>query len=315
VVQEIFTSSTCPPCVPGNIIVENVNRQNPGKQVVIKYQQNFPAPGTDPYYTLEGGARRGYYGITAIPYMTLDGGWNNNSNSFTAAILDQFYAVPVTMRIRGTYNISRTTVSSSATLRPFQAYPAGQLVAHMVITERRTVRNVRTNAEREFFQVMKKMLPNQSGTPLPALAAGQAFNLSQTFNMATLPAAQEVESMDSLRVVVFVQDVVTKQILQGAYMDLRNASASRNAQAGPSFSLAPNPSTGRTTLVLALDRAQTVRVEVLDGLGRRVLERPAQTLAAGAQEITLDLSQQAAGLYSVRLTTEQGVRTSKLTLE
>jgi thiol-disulfide isomerase/thioredoxin len=48
VVEECFTSSTCPPCRPGNQIVETVNHQNPGKHVVIKYQQNFPAPGQRP---------------------------------------------------------------------------------------------------------------------------------------------------------------------------------------------------------------------------------------------------------------------------
>ena len=198
VVEECFTSSTCPPCVAGNINVENINRTNSGKHVVIKYQQNFPSPGNDPYYTAESGARRGYYGINAIPYMTLDGGWNQNSQAFTPAILDQFHSVPVTVRIKGSYALTQgRTVTAGASIRPFQAYAAGQLVAHMVLTERYTVLNARTNGETEFFQVMKKMLPNQNGTPLPALAAGQAFSLSQTFDVSTLPSAQAVEHFDS----------------------------------------------------------------------------------------------------------------------
>ena len=43
---------------------------------------------------------------------------------------------------------------------------------------------------------MKKMLPNQNGTPLPALASGQAFSLNQTFDVSTLPSHQAVEHFD-----------------------------------------------------------------------------------------------------------------------
>ncbi len=316
VVEECFTSSTCPPCVAGNAIIERVNRTNAGKQVVIKYQQNFPSPGNDPYYTTECGARRSYYGISAIPYMTLDGGWNQNSQLLTAGVLDQFQAVPVTMRIKGNYTLTQgRNVAATATIRPFQAYGAGQLVAHMVITERHTVLNARTNGETEFYQVMKKMLPNQNGTALPALAAGQAYTLSQAFDMSTLPASQAVEHFDSLRVVVFVQDVATKTIYQGAYMTLRSATATRTPQAGTAFQLAPNPASGRTALFFSLERSEKVRVEVLDVVGRKVLALAPQQLSAGSQELTLDLGQRPAGLYTVRLTTSQGIRTQKLTLE
>jgi hypothetical protein len=316
VVEECFTSSTCPPCVPGNQTIETVNRQNPGKQVVIKYQQNFPAPGNDPYYTGESGSRRSYYGINAIPYMTLDGGWNNNSNSFTGAILSDFQSKPAVMRVQGSYTLSRgTTVAATATIRPFFDVPAGRLVAHMVITERRTVNNARTNGETLFFQVMKKMLPNQGGTMLPALTSGQSYNLAQNFNVTTLPATQAVENFDSLRVVVFVQDIITKEVYQGGYMTLRNPAATRNPQSGPAFELVPNPAAGRASLLLTLSRPETARVEVLDALGRVVYERKQLALGSGVQEIQLELARQSAGLYTVRLTTSQGVRTSKLTLE
>lgn len=315
VVEECFTSSTCVPCVLGNSNVESVNRHNIGKQVVIKYQQNFPSPGNDPYYTAESGLRRTYYGINAIPYMMLDGGWNQNSQVFTTGALNQFQAVPVGVRIKGSYSLTQgRNVVASATIRPFQAHAAGELVAHMVITERHTVLNARTNGETDFYQVMKKMLPNQNGTILPALAAGQAYNLSQTFDVSTLPIAQAVEHFDSLRVVVFVQDASSRVIYQGAYMTLRTALATRTAQAGTAFQLAPNPATGRTTLFANLDRSELVRVDVLDLVGRKVLSVE-QQVNAGAQELPLNLYHQAAGIYTVRLSTSQGTRTSKLTIE
>lgn len=320
VVEEDFTSSTCVPCRSGNANTRALNTQpaQRNKFVEIKYQQNFPSPGTDPYYSAESGARFGYYSGSYIPYMLLDGGWNENSQSYTIGILDQYRAKPAMARVGGTYTVRNNTVSATATFKPLFAAPAGRLVAHIAIIERETVQNARTNGETRFFDVMKKMLPDQNGTVLPALASGQAFNinLSHTFATPTLPVTwQYVEHFDSLRVVVFIQDLVTKQVYQGGYLKLNAVLSTRNQQSGPAFSLYPNPATGRTTLFVSLTRPETVRVEVLDMLGRNVLNLAPQALPAGAQELALNLAHQAAGLYTVRLTTSQGVRTSKLTLE
>lgn len=320
VVEEDFTSSTCGPCRLGNINTRAINTQpvNRGKFVEIKYQQNFPAPGDDPYQSAESISRRGYYGINAIPYMLLDGGWNQNSQSYTAGILNQFRARPAMARVGGSYTVLNNTVTANATVKPLFAVPAGRLVAHMAIVERETVLNFRTNGETRFFDVMKKMMPNQNGTTLPALASGQVYSLNQsfTFPAPTLPLSwQYVEHFDSLRVVVFVQDLVTKEVYQGGYLTLRTPLATRTSQTGPAFSLAPNPAAGRTTLYVTLARPETVRVEVLDAVGRRVLDRPAQHMTAGAQELPLDLGPRPAGLYTVRLSTSQGTRTSKLTIE
>ncbi|WP_201981783.1 T9SS type A sorting domain-containing protein [Hymenobacter rubidus] len=319
VVEEDFTSSTCNPyCRLGNINTRAINTQpiNRNKQVEIKYQQNFPSPGNDPYYTVEGRSRFDFYQGTGIPYMMLDGGWSGNSQTYTAGILDQFQSQPAFARVQGTYTLTGgRLVTANAQIKPFFAAPAGRLVVHMAITERHTVLNARTNGETDFYDVMKKMMPNQYGTLLPALASGQVFNLSQSFDVSTLPSIQAVEHFDSLRVVVFVQDKLTNQVYQGEQMTLRNPLATRNAQTGPAFSLYPNPTTGRTALQLNLSRPETVRVEVLDMLGRNVLDLAPQALGIGAQELSLNLTHQAAGLYTVRLTSSQGVRTSKLTLE
>ena len=312
VVEEVFTGSTCPPCRPGNANMEVVNAANPGKFVQIRYQQNIP--GIDPYTTPEGAARLNYYGISGIPHLMLDGGWSQTARSLTTPILNQYQARPALVRVRGTYTLTGPQVGVAATVRPLLAIPAGRLVAHAVVTERRTVLNARNNGETVFHDVMKKMLPNQNGTPLPALASGQDFPLNLAFDAATLPRVYAVENYDSLRVVVFVQDVVTKEIYQGEYMTLNRTLATRSAQNGPAFSLAPNPATGRTVLFTTLARSEQTRVDVVDGLGRVVLTKRL-SLPIGAQQVELDLGRQAAGLYTVRLTTSEGVSTAKLALE
>ncbi|MFN9951549.1 MAG: hypothetical protein ACK55I_00485, partial [bacterium] len=48
VLHEVFSSSTCPPCRPGNVALAAIFDARPGTQCVLKYQCDFPGTG-DPY--------------------------------------------------------------------------------------------------------------------------------------------------------------------------------------------------------------------------------------------------------------------------
>jgi hypothetical protein len=310
VVMESFTSSTCPPCAPGNVNIRTVQRANPGKAIKIAYQQNFPAPGNDPYYTLEGGARFNYYNGSFVPYMLLDGGWGDNSNSLTSGILNQYYNQPAFVKMVGRMTRTGNTIDVTATITPYLNLDPGT-VAHVIITEKHTRNNRRTNGETDFYDVMKKMLPNESGTVLPALASRQPYTLTQTY---TFPAGNNVESFDSLQVAVFLQSPATKQVLNGMRFVQRPLSVADEAQFGP-LAVAPNPATAGTAhLCLTLPTAQLLSAEVVDALGRTVATVPAKLQAAGYYELPLTLPSTAAGLYLVRVKTGDTVRTRRLVI-
>ncbi|MCR9173774.1 MAG: hypothetical protein NXI10_14825 [bacterium] len=78
-VVETFTSSTCPPCNPGNQQLESVlgNGQNDNNTVSIKYQLDWPGNG-DPYYTVEGGDRADGYGVSGAFFIL---GWADEFKS------------------------------------------------------------------------------------------------------------------------------------------------------------------------------------------------------------------------------------------
>src|SRR5690606_27058179 len=64
---EKFTSSTCGPCAYYNDVTFNAHYDAHHEEFVsINYQMNWPGAG-DPYYTAEGGVRRGYYGVNGVP--------------------------------------------------------------------------------------------------------------------------------------------------------------------------------------------------------------------------------------------------------
>lgn len=90
-----------------------------------------------------------------------------------------------------------------------------------------------------------------------------------------------------------------------------------DAPAGSRFGLSdprPNPTTGRIALELTLDRAETVTVEVVDMLGRRVaVLQPATAMDAGAHRVEW-AADAAPGLYVVRATAGGRVTTRTATV-
>jgi hypothetical protein len=81
----------------------------------------------------------------------------------------------------------------------------------------------------------------------------------------------------------------------------------------------PNPTAGQATLAFDLPEAAEVSVALYDVMGRQVLTLPGSALSAGTnQQVDLDASSLAAGVYFFRATAEMGsgavVRSGRLTL-
>jgi hypothetical protein len=76
----------------------------------------------------------------------------------------------------------------------------------------------------------------------------------------------------------------------------------------------PNPFRGQAHLALEVAEAEAVRVEVLDGLGRRVAVLHDGVLEPGTHAFTLDGSSLPAGVYVVRATGETFADARRVTL-
>ncbi len=226
--HEVFTSSSCGPCNPGNANTNAIFAASNQTPVILKYQMSWPGNG-DPYYTLEGLTRRTYYGVNSVPNMAVDGGWNGNTNSYTNALLNQFSAVPAFMDISSEIRVECKTVTVDVTVTPYADYP-GNNVLHVAVIENLTFNNVSTNGETEFDHVMKKMLPNGNGTNIGALTKNvpQTFSFNYTFNgnyilppNATQPINHNnnhtIEEFFDLDVVAFVQENNTKEVYQATF--------------------------------------------------------------------------------------------------
>lgn len=218
---EEFTSSTCGPCASFNSSVLNpFIAQNGDKLTIIKYQMNWPGSG-DPYYTAEGGVRRTYYGVNAVPDLYVDGKKTNTSSAAVNAAFSATYGTYTYVDIVSTHEIQGNNVIIDANIVPYANYP--NVKVHIAIIEEITTQNVATNGETEFHHVMMKMVPDANGTTAN-LISGEPLNLKHTIDMTST----NVEEMDDLMVAIFIQDNSTKGIYQSAYSTEVGASSSVN---------------------------------------------------------------------------------------
>ncbi len=216
---EMFTSSTCGPCVEANEVLEELFENNPNEYTSIKYQMDWPGNG-DPYYTSEGGIRRAYYGVYSIPDLFINSENLDPATSISQEIFDQYTSLMTTMEIEITQAFidEDNLISVEAEISALTNYEAG-LTAHMVVVEKKTFNNVGTNGETEFHDVMMKMLPDASGTELEALGIGSQVELSETYDMDET----FMETPNDLAVVIFVQDDTDKSVIQSAMADVNGS--------------------------------------------------------------------------------------------
>lgn len=321
---ETFTSSTCPPCVPANTNMEalfNAN-SNLGEQSSVKYQMSWPGAG-DPYYTDEGGDRRTYYGVNSVPNVAIDGGWNNNGNSLTQGIMDQFKSVPAFIDLDVKHTISGQKIDVEIDADFLNAFSSSSNTLHVAVVENITYQNIGTNGETEFHHVMKKMLPDASGTNIGAQVKGlQNWTMSYTFNgnyrlsnNASDPinhaTEHSIEDFSNIGVIAWIQDAGTKEVFQSA-SNMQSIGILENLKA-LDFSVYPNPANDFVNIRFN-ENNTNVSIELINAIGQTLYTEVIEDTYMG-ESVELNTSKLKTGIYIVKITTEGKLTSKKLVIE
>ncbi len=312
--HEAFTSSTCVPCVAGNSNLKSIFNANPNKWVCLKYQMSWPGSG-DPYFTAEGQTRRTYYGINSVPALVVDAAPFILSSNYTSAMLNTAYGVPsfVTLTADFAQPGDGKTVNINVNIDPAADIPSSSLRLHVAIFEYKTFDNIKSNGETEFVYVMKKMVPNASGTPISSLTGG--VQVPNTFSYVfkgdyRLPAdatspinhttEHSVEEFSDLGVVVWLQDNATKEVFQAAYAT-KTAGVGEVNNGNGIVALFPNPATRNAWMKYQITNPSDVSFIVYDMNGRVVLTHDEGLQSAGVYDIAIPAAELDSGLYMVKL--------------
>ncbi len=214
VLLEEFTQASCGPCASANPTIYSLLNANPTKITSVWYHTNWP--GYDPmnlHNPTEVAARVGFYGVTYVPWSVLDGnyysgsatGWNINTVNARYAIPS-----PFTMSLQASLNATNDTITVTMVAEA-TADVSGSMNAQNIVIEKNIHFNSPpgSNGEKDFKNVVKKMLPGKDGTMLPAtMEPGDYIIVQESWKLAN------VYDNSQLAAVAFVQNKTTKEIHQ-----------------------------------------------------------------------------------------------------
>ena len=214
ILLESFTNTGCGPCAAYNPGMDALINSNADKIAAIKYHVSWPAS-SDPMYqhnTGENSARVSYYGVSSVPHVVVDGiRFNGNSGDITQNVINQAAAIQSPMQLRLSYEVDEAnSLITVYVMGRATTDITGTCKLYVGVIEKEIHFNSApgSNGEKNFYQVMKKLLPNANGTALGELKAGDYFTYTFTWELAN------VYNNNQLDAIAWVQNTNTKEVHQ-----------------------------------------------------------------------------------------------------
>lgn len=223
VLLEGFTQASCGPCAAQNPALHTVIVANtaPVRKVTsIKYQTSWP--GVDPmnaHNPTDVATRVTYYGVQGVPDAFNDGNVQAGvaPSAITQATIDAEYAVASPFDIALSHVVSSDGDSIYVTMAITCTQATnGNFVAQIGVVEEEVhfTSAPGTNGEKDFYGVMKKMLPNAGGNTLPATwTVGQTQTITQSWALAN------IYNLNEVAVTAWIQNNTNKNVAQAAYSE------------------------------------------------------------------------------------------------
>jgi hypothetical protein len=328
---EEFSSSTCAPCAALNGVMDPVvTANNPNVPAsnfnLVRYQMNWPAPGTDASYNPDGVTRRTYYNVTGIPDEFANGFEGPLSSASTATDVQNeinFAKSDITvMTISGTGSINGTTHTISGSVSVTPNFTATGTY-HVLITaaERHYVNNStatgHTTSQTDFYSVERMMFPNGTGTAVTSWTAGTAqnFNFSRPYVVGN-PAQGNYNfwgPASNSDIIAYVQDDSSKEIIQSAVLTTTTTGFQTISTSVNGINVYPNPASTEAYVTFVTAANEKVQVDVLDIFGRTVFTNT-DTYTVGGQQVVIPTATLAAGVYNVKISSNNGSVTERLSV-
>lgn len=230
VMLEHFTQASCGPCAGANPTIHNILLNNTDIMTSINYHTSWP--GYDPMYNhnpTDPTTRVNYYSINSVPHSVIDGnvfsgyytGWTGNMT-----MVNNRAAVPSPFNLTINQHLSATNDTLFVTMLVECTMPvSGPITAFMGVIEKWIHYNTApgSNGEKDFYNVLKKMLPTKSGISLPTPMNPGDYAIIESYWVLA-----NVYNLDQLSVVSFIQNPNSKEIHQAANLSIEPIQAVYN---------------------------------------------------------------------------------------
>jgi len=213
VLLEEFTNASCGPCASQNPTFNTTVAANMQYLTPIKYQTNWP--GFDPMNVqtqADVAPRVTYYAVSGVPSLQQNGTLDIFPlTTYSSAMIQSAYnnLTPVTMTLTHAFNATYDSVLINVSVKSDAALN-GTLKLRVAVIEDEIVFPTApgSNGEKDFYQIMRKMLPNGAGTTTGNFTAGQVKNYSFAWKLANF------YDLNQMSVAAFLQNDVTKEVYQ-----------------------------------------------------------------------------------------------------
>jgi hypothetical protein len=257
VLAELFTGAGCPPCVGADLAFEAaLERYSSRDLAVLVYHQHIPKP--DPMTNPSTAKRKEYYDVPGTPTYFFDGGDRHAGGGAASgagalfrdtveSVVDTRLDVKPGATIRIEAAVSGGRIELAARVRT-GGKPGRKLRLQVALVER-MVRYSGENGVRFHPMVVRSLAGVDKDALGFPLVSGRSAKIAWTFDVAQVAAAagahlDEMEGgaserfgkfrfiqrksdidRDNLRVVAWVQDEATKEVLQAAAFDVTPAAS------------------------------------------------------------------------------------------
>lgn len=211
---ECFTNTSCGPCASQNPGLDALISNNGDRVAAIKYHMSWPGS-NDPMYlhnTADNDARRGVYSINAVPHTVVDGiRFSNQPGYLNQSSVNNLLAVESPLEMRLGYELDQDAqIITVHVMGRASSAINGSCKLYVGVIEKEIHYNSApgTNGERDFYSVMKKLLPTAAGTVIGELNEGDYFAYSFSWEWAN------VYNVDQLDAIAWVQNPNTKEVYQ-----------------------------------------------------------------------------------------------------
>ena len=213
VLLEDFANVSCQPCVGSNLVIKSLTREvyGPEKLVAIKYHTYFPGP-NDPLYLANKSlydSKILFYNVFFAPTTIIDGLERPDTSTMRQKIdarltvAPPFEIIVTDTFIAGSYYID-VQVNSLSTINLTNLILESALIEEDIKYENPPGSNGETN----FYDVMRNVFPSSDGIALA--------DVQQSGSNLVEIESDLLESWqtDQLNIVVFIQNKLTKEVLQ-----------------------------------------------------------------------------------------------------
>ncbi len=213
VLMEEATNASCAPCAANNPNLQAFFSTHFGSVISVRYHAWWP--GTDPMYNLnttDNANRINYYGINGVPNYLIDGvnyGVPGDPDGMTTTMNERAASLsPVWIDVAG--NITADSVRATVKIIGLAPVAQTNLSLRVAVIERwiHYASPPGSNGERDFPDVMRKLLPDGNGTAVASITPGDT--LSYAFSYPVNAAW----NWQDLAVVAWLQTNTSKEVIQ-----------------------------------------------------------------------------------------------------